>query len=48
MKEDIQEKLKAIHGSIDLQNDKIDSIADFLYKQVKSINKKLNKLTEIK
>lgn len=48
MDEKIKEKLESIHGSVDIQNDKIDSIADFLQKQIKSINKKLNKLTGIK
>lgn len=48
MEDKIKEKLESIHGSVDIQNDKIDSIADFLYKQIKSINKKLSKIKGVK
>jgi len=44
-KEELNSKLDSVRDSVDLQNDKIDSIADFLYKEVKKLNKNLSKLT---
>jgi len=43
-KEQLDSKLDSIIDSVDLQNDKIDSIADFLYKEVKKLNKNINSL----
>lgn len=37
-------KLDAVKDSLTLQNDKIDSIADFLYKEVKKMNKNIKSL----
>ena len=45
-KEELNSKLDSVRDSVDLQNDKIDSIADFLYKEVKKLNKNLSKLTK--
>lgn len=43
-KEQLDSKLDSVRDSVDLQNDKIDSIADFLYKEVKKLNKNINSL----
>jgi len=44
MTKEIESKLDSVRDSVDLQHDKIDSIADFLFKEVKKINKSLNKI----
>ena len=43
-KEQLDSKLDSVRDSVDLQNEKIDSIADFLYKEVKKLNKNINSL----